>query len=169
MIRNKEDGKLSKDGISWYFDVTVGTSSLKHHLQNGALDDLDKMTLGLAMSKLKGQYNDSCLGGSLEDLDPLAVLAFDHNGYLGSNSIKWIGELTDALLVDSFLQSLSYAFAYASGSIAYLAELMHLLGKSHGVVKNDIQNKINHLLRSGKRRRDTRDYDNIPPFLGEDA
>ena len=81
----------------------------------------------------------------MKDLDPLAILAFDHNGYLGSNSIKWIGELTDALLVDSFLQSLSYAFAYASGSIAYLAELMHLLGKSHGAVQNDIQNKINHL------------------------
>jgi hypothetical protein len=47
--------------------------------------------------------------------------------------------------------------------------LMHLLGKSHGAVKNDIQNKINHLLRSGKRRRDTRDNDNIPPILGEDA
>jgi len=29
--------------------------------------------------------------------------------------------------------------------------------------------KINHLLRSGKRRRDTRDYDIIPPILGEDA
>ena len=35
--------------------------------------------------------------------------------------------------------------------------------RSHGVVKNDIQNKINHLLRSGKRRRDTRYYDDIPP------
>ena len=66
-------------------------------------------------------------------------------------------------------QSLSYAFAYACGSIAYLAELMHLLDESHGVVKNDIQNKINHLLRSGKRRRDKRDYDNILPFLGENA
>ena len=105
----------------------------------------------------------------MEDLDPLVILAFDHNGYLGSNSIKWIGDLTNAVLVDSFLQNLSYAFAYASGSIAYLAELMHILGKSHGAVKNDIQNKINHLLRSGKRRRDTRDYDNIPPILGEDA
>ena len=110
------------------------------------------MTLGLSMSKLRGQYNDRCLGGPLEDLDPLVILAFDHNGYLGSNSIKWIGDLTNAVLVDSFLQNLSYAFAYASGSIAYLAELMHLLGKSHGAVKNDIQNKINHLLRSGKRR-----------------
>ena len=30
--------------------------------------------------------------------------------------------------------------------------------------ENDIQNKINHLLRSGKRLRVTRDYDNIPPF-----
>ena len=79
---------------------------------------------------------------------------------MGSNSIKWIGDLTNAVLVDSFLQNLSYAFAYASGSIAYFAELMHLLCKSHGAVKNDIQNKINHLLRSGKRRRDTRDYDN---------
>jgi hypothetical protein len=73
------------------------------------------------------------------------------------------------VLVDSILQNLSYAFAYASGSIAYLAELMHLLGKSHNAVKNDIQNKINHLLRSDKRRRDTRDYDNIHPILGEDA
>ena len=103
------------------------------------------------MSKLRGQY------------------AFDHNGYLGSNSIMWIGDLTNAVLVDSFKQNLSYAFVYASGSIAYLAELMHLLGKSYGAVKNDIQNKINHLLRSGKRQRDTRDYDNIPPVLGEDA
>ena len=42
----------------------------------------------------------------------------------------------------SFLQN--YAFAYASGSIAYLAELMHLLGKSHGAVQNDIQN--NHCI-----------------------
>ena len=163
------DGKISKGADCWYFDVTVGTSSLRNHLQNGALDDLDVMTLGLSMSKLRGQYNDRCLGGPLEDLDPLVILAFDHNGYLGSNSIKWIGDLTNAVLVDSFLQNLSYAFAYASGSIAYLAELMHLLGKSHGAVKNDIQNKINHLLRSGKRRRDTRDYDNIPPILGEDA
>ena len=31
------------------------------------------------MSKLRGQYNDRCLGGSLEDLDPLVILAFDHN------------------------------------------------------------------------------------------
>ncbi len=44
-----------------------------------------------------------------------------------------------------FLQNLNYSFAYASGSITYLAELMHLLGKSHGAVQNDIQNKINHL------------------------
>ena len=50
---------------------------------------------------------------------------------IGENSIKWIGDLTNAVLVDSFLQNFSYAFAYASGSIAYLAELMHLLGKSH--------------------------------------
>jgi hypothetical protein len=82
------------------------------------------------MSKLRGQYNDWCLGGPLENLDPLVILAFDHNGYLGSNSIKWIGDLTNAVLVDSFLlrevQNLSYAFAYMSGSIAYLAELMHL-------------------------------------------
>ena len=49
----------------WYFDVTVGTSSLRNHLQNGALNDLDVMILGLAMSKLKGQYNDRCLGGPL--------------------------------------------------------------------------------------------------------
>ena len=67
--------------------------------------------------------------------------------------------------MDSFLQILSYAFAYASGSIAYLAELMHLWGKSHGAVKNDIQNEIIRLLMSGKRRRDTRDYDDIPLIL----
>ena len=68
-----------------------------------------------------------------------------------------------------FFTKFKLCFCICSGSIAYLAELMHLLGKSHGAVKNDIQNKINHLLRSGKRRRDTRDYDNIPPILGEDA
>jgi hypothetical protein len=78
------------------------------------------------VSKLRGRYNGRCLGGSLEDLDPLVVLAFDHNGYLGSNSIKWIGDLTNAVLVDSFLQNLSYAFAFAYASIAYLAESMHL-------------------------------------------
>jgi hypothetical protein len=84
------------------------------------------------MSKLRGQYNDKCLGGSLENLDPLVILALDHDGYLGSNSIKWVGDLTNTVLVDSFLQNLSYAYAYASGSIAYFAELMHLLGKRHG-------------------------------------
>ncbi len=104
------DGKLSKGADCWYFDVAVGTRSLRNHLQNGALDDLDLMTLGLAMSKLRGQYNDRCLGGSLEDLDSLVILAFGHNGYLGPNSIKWIGDLTNAVLVDSFLQNLSYAF-----------------------------------------------------------
>ena len=62
------------------------------------------------------------------------IFAFDHNGYLGSNSNKWIGDLTNAVLVDSFLQNLSYSFAYASGLIAYLAKSMHLLGKSHGAV-----------------------------------
>ena len=67
--------------------MTVGTSSLRNHFQNGALDDLDMTTLGLSMSKLRGQYNGRCLCGSLEDLDPLVILAFDHNGYLGSNSI----------------------------------------------------------------------------------
>ena len=45
------------------------------------------------------------LDGSLEDLDPLVILAFDHNGYLGSDSIKYIGDLTKAVLVDSFLRS----------------------------------------------------------------
>ncbi len=60
------------------------------------------MTLGLAMSKLRSQYNDRCLGGLLENLDSLVTLAFDHNGYLGSNSIKWIGDFTNAVLVDSF-------------------------------------------------------------------
>ena len=59
----------------------IGTSSLKNHLQNGALDDLDLMTLGLAMSNLRGQYNDRCLCGSMEDLDPSVILAFDHNGF----------------------------------------------------------------------------------------
>ena len=51
MIRNKgvvqADGKISKGADCWYFDVTVGTSSLRNHLRNGALDDLDVMTLGL--------------------------------------------------------------------------------------------------------------------------
>jgi hypothetical protein len=28
----------------WCFDVTVGTSSLRNHLQNSALDDLDLLT-----------------------------------------------------------------------------------------------------------------------------
>jgi hypothetical protein len=64
-----------------------------------------------------------------------------------------------------FFTKFKLCFAYAPGSIAYLAELMHLLGKSHGAVKNDIQNKINRLLRSGKRRRDTSDNDNIPPIV----
>ena len=45
------------------------------------------------------------LDGSLEDLDPLVILAFDHTGYLGSDSIKYIGDLTKAVLVDSFLRS----------------------------------------------------------------
>ena len=70
------DGKISKGADCWYFDVTVGTSSLRNHLQNGALDDLDLMNLGLAVSKLRGQYYDRCLGVSLEDLDPLVILAF---------------------------------------------------------------------------------------------
>ena len=61
------DGKISKAADCWYFDVTVGTSSLRNHLQNGALDDLDMITLGLAISKLRRQYNDRCLGGPLED------------------------------------------------------------------------------------------------------
>jgi hypothetical protein len=56
---------------------------------------------------------------------PLVIFAFDHNGYLCSNSNKWIGDSTNAVLVDSFLQNLSYSFAYASGLIAYHAELMH--------------------------------------------
>ena len=43
------DGKISKGADCWYFDVTVGTSSLRNHLQNGALDDLDVTTLGLSM------------------------------------------------------------------------------------------------------------------------
>jgi len=54
--------------------------------------------------------------------------------------------LTNAVLVDSFLQNVSCDVAYAFGSIVYLAELMNNLGKSHGSVLNDIQNKINHLL-----------------------
>ena len=96
------DSKLSKGADCWYFDVTVGTSSLGSHLQNGALGDFGLMTLELAMSKLRGQYNDRRLGGPLENLDPIVILAFDHNDYLGSNSIKWIGNLTNAVLVDSF-------------------------------------------------------------------
>jgi hypothetical protein len=67
------DGKISKGADCWYFDVTVGNSSLRNCLQNGALDDLDVMTLGLSMSKLRGQYNNRCLGGSLENLDPLVI------------------------------------------------------------------------------------------------
>jgi hypothetical protein len=57
------DGKLSKGADFWYFAFTAGNSSLKNHLQNRSIDDLDIMTLGLAMSKLRGQYNDRCLGG----------------------------------------------------------------------------------------------------------
>jgi hypothetical protein len=70
------DGKFSKGADCCYFDVTVGTSSLRNHLQNGVLDDLGMMTLGLPMSKLRGQYNYRCLGGSLENLDPLVILVF---------------------------------------------------------------------------------------------
>jgi hypothetical protein len=33
------------------------------------------------------------------------VMKLNHDGYLGSNSIKWIGDLTNAVLVDSFLQN----------------------------------------------------------------
>ena len=66
------DGKFSKGADCCYFDVTVGTSSLRNHLQNGVLDDLGMMTLGLPMSKLRGQvlrwligefrpFSDSCL------------------------------------------------------------------------------------------------------------
>jgi len=43
------DGKFLKDVDCWYFEVTVGTSSLRNHLQNRALDDLDVMTLGFTM------------------------------------------------------------------------------------------------------------------------
>jgi hypothetical protein len=38
------DVKFSKGVDCWYFDVTIGTSSRRNHLQNGALDDLDMMT-----------------------------------------------------------------------------------------------------------------------------
>jgi hypothetical protein len=70
--RRGADGKLSKGVDCWYFDVTVEASSLRNHLRNDVLDDLDLdvMTLGLAMSKLRGQYNVRCLGGPLENLDP---------------------------------------------------------------------------------------------------
>ena len=44
-----------------------------------------------------------------------------------------------------------------------------VLGKSYGVVKKDIQNKINHLLGIGKRHRDTRDYDNVLPVLNRSS
>ena len=102
-------GKLSKAADSYYSDVTVETSSFRNYLHNEALNNLHMMTLGLTMPKLRGQYNDMCLGGSLENLDPLVILVFGHNGYLGSNSIKWMGDLTNAVLEDSFLQNLSYA------------------------------------------------------------
>jgi hypothetical protein len=36
---------------------------------------------------------------------PIWILAFDHKGYLGADSAKFIGRLTDPLLVDSFLQT----------------------------------------------------------------
>jgi len=39
----------------------------------------------------------------MEILDPLWILTFDHNGYLGSDPIKWIVDLTNVVLVDSFL------------------------------------------------------------------
>jgi hypothetical protein len=96
------DGKFPKGADCWYFDVNVGTSSLRNHLQNGALDYLDMMTLGLALSKLKDQYNGRYLIGPFENLDLLVIPAFDHNGYLGSNSIKWIGDLTNVVLADTF-------------------------------------------------------------------
>ena len=41
----------------------------------------------------------------MENLDPIWILAFDHNGYLGSDSTKWMGDLTNTVLVDSFLQN----------------------------------------------------------------
>jgi hypothetical protein len=71
----------------------------------------------------------------LENLDPLVILAFDHNGYLGSNSIKWIGDLTNAVLVDCFLQNLSYVFCICVWLDCLLAELMHFLGKSRCSLK----------------------------------
>ena len=52
------DGNFSKRVNCWYFDVPVGTSSLRNNLQNGALDNLDMMTLGLALSKLNRNSND---------------------------------------------------------------------------------------------------------------
>jgi hypothetical protein len=33
-------GKISKGVDCWYFGVTVGTRSLRNHLQNGALDNM---------------------------------------------------------------------------------------------------------------------------------
>ena len=70
------DGKLSKGGDCWYFDVNVGTSSLRNHLQNGALDDLDLMTLGLAMSKRRDQYNDSCFRWLIGGFRPFSDSSF---------------------------------------------------------------------------------------------
>lgn len=55
------DSKLSKGKriliTLTLLDVTAGTSIFRNHLHNGALDNLDMMTLGLVLSKLSGQYS----------------------------------------------------------------------------------------------------------------
>ena len=70
------DRKFSKGADCWYFDVNVGTSSLRNYLQNGALDDLDLMTLGLAMSKRRGQYNDRCFRWLIGGFRPFSDSSF---------------------------------------------------------------------------------------------
>ena len=63
------DGKFSMGADCWYFDVTVGPSTFRNKFQNGALDYLDMMTLGLALSKLRDQYYGRCSGCPMDNLD----------------------------------------------------------------------------------------------------
>jgi len=58
----------------------------------------------VAKPKLKGQHYSTCLGGPRDSLDPLWILAFDPNGYLASDSVKFFDRSSDPVLVDSFLQ-----------------------------------------------------------------
>jgi hypothetical protein len=39
----------------------------------------------------------------MENLDPIWILSFDHYGYIGSDSIKWIGDMKNTALVDFML------------------------------------------------------------------